>query len=57
MRGTPGSRITHEIVAENDLVGTYATGTRAVNAIPFVVAAKPGLLTPLDLPLGRMLRR
>ncbi|MFO0694183.1 MAG: hypothetical protein U0230_11550 [Polyangiales bacterium] len=57
VRGTPGSRITHEIVAENDLVGTYATGTRAVNAIPFVVAAKPGLLTPLDLPLGRMLRR
>lgn len=57
VRGTPGSRITHEIVSENDLVGTYATGTRAVNAIPFVVAAAPGLLTPLDLPLGRMLAR
>lgn len=57
VRGTPGSRITHEIPSSNDLLGTYATGTRAVNAIPFVVAARPGLLTPLDLPLGRMLAR
>ncbi len=31
--------------------GCLATGMRAVNAIPAVVAAKPGLLTPFDLPL------
>ena len=54
IRGTPGSRVTHEIVADVDLVGTWSTGTKAFNAIPFVVAAKPGLLSPLDLPLGRM---
>ncbi len=57
VRGTPGSRITHEIVSESDLVGTYATGTKAVNAIPFVVAARPGLMSPLDLPLARMVPR
>lgn len=55
VRGTPGSRITHEIIADSDIVGTYATGTKAINAIPFVVAAEPGLLSPLDLPLARML--
>lgn len=55
VRGTPGSRLTHEIYAENDLTGTRSTGTKAINAIPFVCAAKPGVLSPLDLPLGRML--
>lgn len=57
VRGTPGSRLTHEIVSESDLIGTYATGTKAVNAIPFVFGARPGWLSPLDLPLGRMLPR
>ena len=56
IKGTPGSRLTHEIYAEDDLVGTWSTGTKAINAIPFVCAAKPGLVSPLDLPLGRMLR-
>ncbi len=56
VRGTPGSRLTHEIYAENDLTGTLATGTKAINALPFVCAAKPGLVSPLDLPLGRMLK-
>jgi hypothetical protein len=55
IKGTPGSRLTHEIYAENHLIGTWATGTKAINAIPFVCAAKPGLVSPLDLPLGRML--
>ena len=54
IKGTPGSRLTHEIYAENHLIGTWATGTKAINAIPFVCAAKPGLVSPLDLPLGRM---
>lgn len=31
--------------------GCLATGMRAVNAIPAVIAAAPGLLSPLDLPL------
>jgi len=56
IKGTPGSRMTHEIYADDDVIGTWATGTKAINAIPFVCAAKPGVLTPLDLPLGRRLR-
>jgi hypothetical protein len=55
VRGTPGSRLTHEIYADDHLIGTWSTGTKAINAIPFVCAAKPGLVSPLDLPLGRML--
>mgnify|MGYP001824166832 FL=1 len=55
VRGTPGSRLTHEIYAANHLTGTWSTGTKAINAIPFVCGAKPGLVSPLDLPLGRML--
>jgi hypothetical protein len=31
--------------------GCLSTGMRAINAIPAVCAAKPGLLTPFDLPL------
>jgi hypothetical protein len=56
IKGTPGSRLTHEIYADDDLIGTWSTGTKAINAIPFVCAAKPGLVSPLDLPLGRMLK-
>ncbi len=55
IRGTPGSRINHEIYADEKVVKTRSTGTRAVNAIPFVCAAPPGVLSPLDLPLARML--
>jgi hypothetical protein len=51
VRGTPGSRITHEVYMEEDIIGTWSTGTRAINAIPGVVAARAGLLSPLDLPL------
>jgi len=31
--------------------GLVATAARVLNAIPAVCAAKPGLLSPLDLPL------
>jgi hypothetical protein len=55
VRGVPGSRITHEIYADDHLIGTWATGTKAIHAIPFVCAAKPGLLSPTDLPLPRMI--
>ena len=56
VRGTPGSRLTHEIYADEKVVKTRSTGTKAVNAIPFVCAAAPGLVSPLDLPLPRMLK-
>ena len=52
VRGTPGSRICHEVYMEDDVIGTWSTGTRAINAIPHVVAASPGVLSPLDLPLA-----
>jgi hypothetical protein len=56
VRGVPGSRICHEVYMEEDIIGTWSTGTRAINAIPNVVAAQPGLLSPLDLPLPHMLK-
>ena len=56
VKGTPGSRLTHETYMDQDVIGTWSTGTRAVNAIPFVCAARPGLLSPLDLPLARMIK-
>ncbi len=52
----PGSRLTHEIYAEDHLIGTWSTEAQAINAIPFVCAARPEMLSPLDLPLGRMLK-
>lgn len=56
VRGTPGSRIYHEVYMEQDIIGTWSTGTRAINAIPAVVAAPPGLLSPLDLPLAHKIK-
>jgi hypothetical protein len=53
VRGTPGSRLTHEIYADDHLIGTWATGTKAVYAIPDVCAAAPGLVSPTDLPLAK----
>ena len=54
VRGTPGSRLTHEVYMEDDIIGTWSTGTRAINAMPFVCEAKPGLLSAIDLPLSHM---
>lgn len=34
--------------------GMVATAMRIVNAIPYVVAAPPGITTSLDLPRGAM---
>jgi hypothetical protein len=56
VRGTPGSRIYHEVYMEEDIIGTWSTGTRAINAIPAVVAAPSGLLSPLDLPLPHKIK-
>lgn len=55
VRGTPGSRICHELYMDEDIIGTWSTGTRAVYAIPGVVAAHAGVLSPLDLPLPHKL--
>ncbi|NQX88813.1 MAG: hypothetical protein HRT77_09115 [Halioglobus sp.] len=55
VRGTPGSRIYHEVYMEEDIIGTWSTGTRAIYAIPGVVAAPAGLLSPLDLPIPHKL--
>jgi 4-hydroxy-tetrahydrodipicolinate reductase len=54
VRGTPGSRIFHEVYMDEDIIGTWSTGTKAINSIAAVVAAGPGLLSPTDLPLGKM---
>jgi 4-hydroxy-tetrahydrodipicolinate reductase len=56
VRGTPGSRIWHEVYMDQDIIGTWSTGTRAINAIPAVVAAPSGLLSPLDLPLPHKIK-
>jgi len=56
VRGTPGSRICHEVYMEEDIIGTWSTGTRAINAIPHVVNAQPGLLSALDLPLAHKIK-
>ncbi|MEM9256781.1 MAG: hypothetical protein AAGA91_15145 [Pseudomonadota bacterium] len=56
VRGTPGSRLCHEVYMEDDIIGTWSTGTRAINHIPAVVAAAPGILSPTDLPLAHKLR-
>ncbi|MDE0951559.1 MAG: hypothetical protein OSA45_09830 [Halioglobus sp.] len=56
VRGTPGSRICHEVYMEQDIIGTWSTGTRAINAIPAVVSAPPGLLSAVDLPLAHKIK-
>jgi hypothetical protein len=56
VRGTPGSRIYHEVYMDQDIIGTWSTGTRAINAIPNVVAAPPGLLSAADLPLAHKIQ-
>jgi len=44
--GTPPVRM----VIEGGIAGDYATAAIIVNAVPHVIAARPGLLTMLDLP-------
>ena len=40
-----------EFTGDANAGGCLSTGMRAVNAIPAVMAATPGMLSPLDLPL------
>ena len=53
--GTPGSRLTHELVDMVGFTGAWATGTKAINSIPSVRSAPAGILSPSDLPLPHML--
>jgi hypothetical protein len=53
--GVPGSRLSHEVYADDKITMTHSTGTRAVNVIPDVVGAPAGLVSPRDLPLQGIL--
>ncbi len=62
VRGEPNYTLDLQLVGsdgDHNTAGLKATAMRLVNAIPAVVAAPPGLLTALDLPLipGRGLLR
>jgi len=62
IEGMPRMRLEWEFEDENGdhaVGGVVLTGTRLVNAIPAVCAARPGLLSALDLPLvtGKGLHR
>ena len=62
IRGVPSMTVTLEMADEHGdhaVGGVILTATRLVNAIPAVCAARPGLLSALDLPLvtGRGLLR
>jgi 4-hydroxy-tetrahydrodipicolinate reductase len=54
IRGEPHYTLDLQMVGsdgDHNTAGLKATAMRLVNAIPAVVAAEPGLLTALDLPL------
>jgi 2,4-diaminopentanoate dehydrogenase len=54
VRGEPSYTLDLELLGsdgDHNTAGLKATAMRLVNAIPAVVAARPGLLTTLDLPL------
>jgi hypothetical protein len=54
IEGNPKMKCELELLGEggdHNAGGVLATATRIINAIPAVVAASPGLLSPLDLPL------
>jgi 4-hydroxy-tetrahydrodipicolinate reductase len=54
VKGTPAMKLEYEFWDERGdhaVGGVVLTATRIVNAIPAVCAARPGLLSVLDLPL------
>ncbi|HWN34980.1 MAG TPA: hypothetical protein VNP03_19670 [Pseudonocardia sp.] len=62
VRGEPNYSLDLRLLGgdgDHNTAGLKATAMRLVNAVPSVVAARPGLLTALDLPLvtGRGLVR
>ncbi|MDG2028873.1 MAG: hypothetical protein P8J50_17365 [Acidimicrobiales bacterium] len=46
INGTPQHRFFHEMLEAEKIVRTRSTGTKAINAIPLVVEADPGLVLP-----------
>ena len=57
VKGVPNNRFNHEIYAKEKIVKTRSTGTRAVNAIPLVHAAPPGLVLPSMATFPRIMPR
>ena len=55
VKGIPNNIFNHEIIYDPKIVKTRSTGTKAVNAIPLVHAAPPGLVTPSKVPMPRIL--
>ena len=55
--GTPHHRFFHEMLEPEKIVRTRSTGTRAVNTIPTVCAAPPGLVLPSAVGMPRIHRR
>ncbi|MEM7139932.1 MAG: hypothetical protein AAF548_02805 [Actinomycetota bacterium] len=55
VNGTPQHRFFHEMLEPEKVVRTNSTGTRAVNAIPLVVEAPPGLVLPTMAQMPSML--
>jgi 4-hydroxy-tetrahydrodipicolinate reductase len=54
VRGEPNYTVDLQLVGsdgDHNTGGLKATAMRLVNAVPAVVAARPGLITALDLPL------
>jgi 4-hydroxy-tetrahydrodipicolinate reductase len=54
VKGSPQLTVDLQLLGEDgdeNTAGVQTTAMRLVNAIPHVVAAKPGLVTALDLPL------
>lgn len=56
VRGTPGSRILHELYEVDGFTSAWATGTKALNAAKAVYDAPPGILSPSDLSFPKMLK-
>jgi hypothetical protein len=55
INGTPEHRFFHEMLETEKIVRTRSTGTKAVNAIPLVCAAAPGLVLPSMVNMPRIL--
>ena len=54
VKGTPHHRFFHEMLEPEKIVRTRSTGTRAVNAIPLVCGAPPGLVLPSGTTMPRI---
>ena len=56
IKGEPSVKVELELSSEHgdhNHAGCLATAMQVLNAIPYVVAAPPGVITDLDLPVSR----